>query len=175
MLLPRFSILFIVLSLVTSYAKSQEPASNAPGPVKDVSYQVVWLIESDDHNRIEYAGAASEGLKSAGYGRLVPAGAATTAVTIGQRSTVTGSSRYGQLSVLTTMLNTTEQGELQIKIDLHTKNQSPMSIDTTMRVPLGHWFVVGAAESRVGLPKHAEDGKRGVAIMRIENGVKLLD
>lgn len=145
------------------------------GPTKDVTYQVIWLIESDDAHRIAYSGPARDGLTAAGFGRLVPAGMATAAVTIGQRSTVTGGSRYGQMSVLTSMLNTTEQNELQIDIDLQTENQSPISIDTTIRAPLGRWFLVGAAESRVGLPKHADDGKRGVAIMRIDNGVVLLD
>ncbi len=64
---------------------------------------------------------------------------------------------------------------LQIEINVQTDNQTPLSIDTTTRVPLGRWFLVGAAESRVGLPKHSDDGKRGVAIMKIDEGVMLLD
>jgi hypothetical protein len=158
-------------------AQGQEPVTGfyRDGPTKDVTYHVIWLIESDDIHRVAYDGPARAGLAAAGYGRLVPAGTATAAVTIGQRSTVTGGSRYGRMSVSTTMLNTTEQNELQVKIDLQTKNKSPMVIDTTVRAPLGRWFLVGAAESRVGLPKHADDGKRGVAIMRIDNGVVLLD
>lgn len=106
---------------------------------------------------------------------LVRAGSATAAVTIGQPSTVTGTSRYGQLTALTSLLNTTEKNELQIKIQLRTQNQSPLTIDTTMRAPMGRWFLVGSADSRVGLPKHVADGKRGLAIMQITDGVLPLD
>lgn len=154
---------------------SQTVGAKVAGPIKDVTYQIIWLIESDDLNRAEYEGPASNGLRMAGYGRLVPAGFATAAVTIGQPSTVTGGSRYGQLTVLTSLLNTTEEDELQIKIQLRTKNQSPLSIDTTMRAPMNRWFLIGSADSRVGLPKHAADGKRGLAIMKITDGVMLLD
>lgn len=145
------------------------------GPIKDVTYQIVWLIETDDANRMEYDGPASKGLKAAGYGRLVPAGSATAAVTIGQSSTITGTSRYGQMSVLSSFLNTTENGELQVKIQLRTMNQSPFSVESTMRAPLDRWFLLGSADSRVGLPKHIADGKRGVAIMKVSEGVLLLD
>lgn len=140
-----------------------------------MTLRVLWLIESEDENRVSYSGSARDGLAAAGYGRLVPAGSATAMVSIGQRSTVRGSSRYGQLSVLTSLLNTTEQGELQIKIEIQSKDRSPILIDTTARAPLGRWFLVGSADSRVGLPTHAADGKRSVAIMRIDGGVLLLD
>lgn len=50
-----------------------------------------------------------------------------------------------------------------------------MAIDTTARVPLERLFLVGASESRVGIPTHAGDGKRGVAIMKIDDGIMLLD
>ena len=145
------------------------------GPTKDVTYRVLWLIESDDENRTPYAGPAREGLASAGYGRLVVAGSATSVVTIGQRSTITGASRYGQMSVVTSALNTTSDRELQIKISMQTKNPSPMSIETTARAPMGRWFLIGGADSRVGLPTHADDGKRSLAIMRIDDGVLVLD
>lgn len=112
---------------------------------------------------------------AAGYGRLVPAGSATAMVSIGQRSAISGASRYGQMSVLASLLNTTEQDELQIKIDIRSKNRFPVSIDTTARAPLGRWFLVGGADSRIGLPVHADDGKRSVAVMRIDDGVQLLD
>jgi hypothetical protein len=72
-------------------------------------------------------------------------------------------------------LNTTEKDQLQIKIQFRTQNQSPLSIDTTTRVPIGRWFLIGSADSRVGLPQHVPDGKRGVAIMKISDGVMLLD
>jgi hypothetical protein len=96
-------------------------------------------------------------------------------VSIGQRTTVCGSSRYGQMSVLTSLLNTTKRDELQISIELQAKNQFPVSIDTTARAPIGRWFLVGGADSRIGLPTHADDGKRSVVIMRIDDGVLLLD
>jgi hypothetical protein len=73
------------------------------------------------------------------------------------------------------MLNTTDANELQIKIDLHTKASTPITVDTTVRVPLERWFLLAAADSRAGLPLHAADGKRSVLIMKIANGVKLLD
>ncbi len=155
--------------------KSEEERVEFAGPVKDVTYHVVLLMESDDHNRDPYDGPAGKGLAAAGYGRLVVAGSATAMVTIGQRSSVTGSSRYGQLSVSTSMLNTTEKSEVGIKIQLQMKNQFPVTIDTTARAPLGRWFLVGAADSRIGLPTQAADGKRAVAVMRVDDGVRLLD
>lgn len=168
--------LLICLTTVNAQSPSPNPSPRqVAGPIKDVTYQIVWLIESDDANRVAYEGPASSGLQAAGYGRLVPAGSATAAVTIGQPSTVSGTSRYGQMTALTSLLNTTEEGELQIKIQFRTQNQSPLSIDTTMRAPMNRWFLVGSADSRVGLPKHVADGKRGLAIMKITDGVMLLD
>lgn len=170
----------LLLTAITSslgFAQNQD-AQITPeftGPTKDVTYHVVLLIESDDQNRRPYAGPARKGLAAAGYDRLVIAGSATAMVTIGQRSALTGHSRYGQLSVATSILNTTEENEVQIEIQLHTNNQSPIKIDTTARAPLGRWFLVGATESRSGLPKHAADGKRAVAVMRIDDGVLILD
>ena len=161
-----------------SSVMAQSPGDSngqSASPIKDVTYQIVWLIESDDENRIAHEGPASDGLQAAGYGRLVPAGSATAAVTIGQKSTVTGTSRYGQLTALTSFLNTTENNELQIKVQLRTQNESPLTIDTTARVPMNRWFLIGSAGSRTGLPKHVADGKRGVAIMKITEGVMLLD
>ncbi len=167
----------LVLAVQPTFGQQPQPIERSAhkGPTKDITYHVVWLIESDDVHRVAYSGPARKGLDAAGYGRLVPAGSATAAVTIGQSSTVRGSSRYGQLSVLTSMLNTTEEQELQVKIQLEVRNESPMTIDTTLRVPIGRWFLVGSADSRVALPKHADDGKRGVAIMRVVDGVNLLD
>jgi hypothetical protein len=170
----RFSILIALLGCTPIFAESSAQPDRT-GPIKDVTYHVLWLIESDDANRVAYTGPARNGLTTAGYGRLVPAGTAAASVTIGSRSTVSGVSRYGKMSIATSMLNTTEHGELQIEISLQADNQTPLSIDTTTRVPLGRWFLVGAAESRVGLPTHADDGKRSVAIMRIDDGVMLLD
>lgn len=171
----RLSILAVLLSCAPVSAEDPASDSEWKGPIKDVTYHVLWLIESDDANRVAYTGPARDGLTTAGYGRLVPAGVATASVTIGQRSSVSGVSRYGRTSISTTLLNTTENRELQIEISLQTENQTPLSIDTTVRAPLGRWFLVGAAESRVGLPKHADDGKRSVAIMKIDDGVMLLD
>jgi hypothetical protein len=175
MMLPRITFCFVLLGCRVAFAQDFPDEPEFFGPTKDVTLRVLWLIESDDENRVPYRGPAREGLTDAGYGRLVPAGSATTMVSIGQRSTVRGSSRYGQMSVLTSLLNTTEQGQLQIKIDIQSKNRFPISIDTTARAPLGRWFLVGGADSRVGLPTHADDGKRSVAIMRIDDGVLFLD
>jgi hypothetical protein len=175
MMLPRILFCFVFVSC--SAALAQDPAGDSEfaGPTKDVTLRVLWLIESDDKNRVPYEGPARDGLTAAGYGRLVTAGSAAAATSIGQRSTVSGSSRYGQMSVLTSLLNTAEQGELQVKIHIQSKNRFPISIDTTARAPLGRWFLVGGADSRIGLPVHADDGKRSVAIMRIDDGVLLLD
>ena len=196
MMLPRFALCLLLFGCTVSLAQdapsetqdapseTQDASSetqDAPsepdfvGPTKDVTCHVLWLIESDDENRIAYSGPARGGLTDAGYGRLVPAGSAAAVVSVGQCSTVTGSSRYGDMSVAASLLNTTEQGELQVKIKLQTGNRSPLMIETTARAPLGRWFLVGGADSRVGLPKHANDGKRAVAIMRIGEGVLLLD
>lgn len=177
-ILTAFGMLLIASCLASAQATTQglpSTSGGAVGPVKDVTYEVIWLIESDDANREAYNGPAAEGLESAGYGRLVRAGSAAAAVTVGKPSTVTGTSRYGQLSALTSLLNTTEKHELQIKIQLRMQNQSPLTIDTTTRAPMGRWFLVGSSDSRVGLPQHAADGKRGLAIMRITDGVLLLD
>jgi hypothetical protein len=165
------------LTTVSAFAQKQDKktASELKGPIKDVTYHVVLLVESDDQNRHPYNGPARDGLTEAGYDRLIIAGSATAMVTIGQTSTVTGTSRYGQLSVATSLLNTTEENELQIKVSLQTRNQSPITIDTSARAPMGRWFLVGATDSRVGLPKHAADGKRAVAVMRIDDGVLVLD
>ena len=175
----RYLVALLLTAITTSPAFSQnqnaKTACEFAGPTKDVTYHVILLIETDDQNRIPYDGPARDGLTAAGYDRMVIAGSATAMVTIGQRSDVTGTSRYGQLSVSTSMLNTTEENEVQVKVNLKTRNQSPITIDTTARAPLGRWFLVGATDSRVGLPKHAADGKRSVAVMRIDDGVLILD
>lgn len=171
-------IMILLTFASTSSAIAQEPGgagAGHQGPTKDVTYHVIWLIESDDVHRVAYSGPARDGLTAAGFGRLVPAGTATAAMTIGQGSTVSGGSRYGQMLLSASILNTTEKDEVQVTIDLQTKNLSPISINSAARVPLGRWFLLGAAESRVGLPKHADDGKRSVAIMKIDDGVMLLD
>lgn len=172
---PHFALCLLFLGCNLSLAQDTPNDAKFTGPTKDVTFHVLWLIESEDENRIAYTGPAREGLTAAGYGRLVPAGSASSMVSIGQRANVTGSSRYGQMSVVLSLLNTDEQDELQIKIDLKSSNRSPMSIDTAARAPLGRWFLVGSADSRVGLPLHADDGKRAVAIMKIDDGVLLLD
>ncbi|MCO8125361.1 hypothetical protein NHH03_26720 [Stieleria sp. TO1_6] len=177
--MKRLLVAICLLAIACSPSIAQQSAGEAEnafrGPTKDVSYHIVLLAESDDQNRRPYDGPARSGLETAGFQRLVIAGSATAMVSVGQRSTVTGVSRYGQLSVTTSMLNTTHENELQVKINLQAKNQSPVTIDTAARVPLGRWFVVGAAESRIGIPTHTDDGKRCVAIMKIDNGVILLD
>ncbi len=175
MMLPRIALCLVLLGCSAAFAQDSPDESEFFGPTKDVTLRVLWLIESNDEHRKPYSGSAREGLTAAGYGRLVPAGSATAMMSIGQRSTVRGSSRYGQMSVLTSLLNTTEQEEVQIKIDIQTKNRFPISVDTTARAPMGRWFLVGGADSRIGLPTHADDGKRSVAIMRIDDGVLLLD
>jgi hypothetical protein len=156
-------------------SSQSRPTADWRGPLQDVSYQLLWLIESEDLNRKPYTGPARKGLAEAGFGRLVPAGSAQSSVTIGQESVVSGASRYGPMNASTTMLNTTDKDELQIAVDVHTKTRTPISIDTTVRVPLGRWFLLGSADSRVGLPLHEADGKRSVLIMRIDDGVPLLD
>ncbi len=175
MKLPQFALCLIFLGCSLSLAQDTLNEPGFAGPTKDVTFRVLWLIESDDENRIAYGGPAREGLTAAGYGRLVPAGSAAGMISVGQHANVAGSSRYGQMSVVVSLLNTTEHDELQIKINLQSKNRSPMSIDTTARAPLGRWFLIGGADSRVGLPLHADDGKRAVAVMRIDDGVVLLD
>lgn len=175
----RYFAALLITAMTSSLAFAQnQDAQTSPefsGPKQDVTYHVVLLMESDDQNRRPYAGPAREGLAAAGYDRLVIAGSATAMVAIGERSALTGNSRYGQLSVTSSMLNTTRENEVQIEIKLHTGNQSPITIDTTARAPLGRWFLVGATESRSGIPKHITDGKRVVAVMRIDDGVMTLD
>lgn len=175
MMLPRITLCLVLIGCRAAFAQDSPDGPEVSGPTKDVTIRVLWLIESDDEHRKAYSGSARDGLTAAGYGRLVPAGSATTVMSIGKRSSVRGSSRYGQMSVVTSLLNTVEQGELQITIDIQTKNRFPISIDTTTRAPLGRWFLVGSADSRVGLPTHADDGKRSVAIMRMDDEVLLLD
>ena len=175
MILNRMILCLVLLGSGAAIAQDSADESSFSGPTKDVTLRILWLIESEDANRKSYSGPARDGLSEAGYGRLVPAGSATVMVSVGQRSTVVGSSRYGQMSVMTSLLNTSEQGELQIKLEIQSKNQFPISIDTTARAPLGRWFLVGDASSRVGLSTHADDGMRSVAIMRIDDGVLLLD
>ncbi|MCC9603066.1 hypothetical protein LOC67_21160 [Stieleria sp. JC731] len=159
----------------TANSSTLSSAASNVGPTKDVTYQLVLLIESDDENRLPYDGPARSGLSKAGFGRLVQAGSATSMITIGQRSTVSGTSRYGQLSMMSTLLNTTEKNQLQIQIQLKYQNQSPLTIEATARVPVGRWVLVGAAESRSGLPKDASDGRRVVAILKVDDGVMTLD
>lgn len=171
------ALLLATISSTLAFAQNPDakPAPDFTGPVKDVTYHVVLLIESDDQNRLPYDGRARDGLTAAGYDRMFIAGSASAIVTIGQRSSVSGTSRYGRLTVSTSMLNTTEENEVQVKVNLQTTNQSPITLDTTARTPLGRWFLIGATDSRVGLPKHASDGKRSVAVMRIDDGVLTLD
>lgn len=145
------------------------------GPLKDVSYELLWLIESNDANRKPYSGRARGRLTKVGFGRLVSAGSVRSSVTIGQKSVASGQSRYGRMIASTSMLNTTEANKLQINVDLKTQSKTPISVNTTVRVPLGHWFLLGAADSRVGVPLHESDGNRSVLIMRITNGALLLD
>jgi hypothetical protein len=170
-------LLVTAFAALTTFAQNQNGAiaSESKGPTKEVTFHVILLIESDDQNRLPYDGPARDGLTEAGYDRLVVAGSATAMVSIGQQSVVTGNSRYGHLSVSTSMLNTTEENELQIKVNLQTRNQSPITIETTARAPLGRWFLMGATDSRAGLPTHAADGKRALAIMRVDDGVLILD
>ncbi len=164
--------------LVVSNLMAQKPENNADefkGPNKDVTYRLLWLIESDDENRLAYQGPANEGLSSAGYGRLVVAGSATAMVAVGQRSSVSGSSRYGQMNMTVSLLNTSDREQFEVKVTVQTRDRSPMSVETTARVPKGRWFLVGGADSQTGQPIYADDGKRAVAIMRIDDGVMLLD
>ncbi|KAA5546075.1 hypothetical protein FYK55_04015 [Roseiconus nitratireducens] len=176
--MSRFNYCALVLFLLgttstSAQSSTAEPSTN--GPNRDLTFQLVWLIESDDANRIEYDGAARAGLSEQGFDRLVPAGSAMAPISVGEGVSVRGDSRYGQMSVTTSMLNTTEPDEVQVRIELKTTNQSPVSIQTSTRVPLGRWFLVGAADSRVGIPLHADDGKRSVVIMKVQRGPILLD
>jgi hypothetical protein len=153
----------------------QQSAAIPAGPIKDVAFQALWLIESDDANRIEYAGPAREALSTVGFGRLVPAGSAMASVTVGLDARVDGGSRYGQLQCQVRLLNTTESGEVQAQVEFRTQPQSGMTIATTVRAPVGKWFLVGAADSRTGLPTHADDGKRAVMIMKVTKNVITLE
>jgi len=115
----RISTAFGLVLIASCLASAQTTTKGSPttfsgvvGPVQDVTYEVIWLIESDDVNREPYDGPAVEGLESAGYGRLVQAGSATAAMTVGKPSSVAGTSRSGQLTALTSLLNTTEKNEL---------------------------------------------------------------
>lgn len=153
----------------------QEESGKRAGPLKDATYELLWLIESDDENRRTYEGPARKGLTEAGFGRLVYAGATQAGVTIGQQVIATGVSRYGPLTTRISLLNTTASDHLQIKVSLQTNAKTAVALDTTVRVPLGRWFLLGSAETRAGLPKHASDGRRSVLIMKLSEGVKTLD
>jgi hypothetical protein len=173
----RLPLLFFLMIFVCRFSLGQQQPrdATAAGPAEDICYRVIWLIESDDANRLAYDGPAREGLTTRGYGRLVPAGSAAAIATIGKRSTVTGFSRCGQMSVSASFLNTTESGQVQADIRVGTKSPSLVSIDTVVRVPMGRWFLLGSTDSRIGLPQHAADGKRSVVVMRVDDGVLLLD
>ncbi|TWT73956.1 hypothetical protein [Allorhodopirellula solitaria] len=175
--MKRLVLPLVVSVLVASGAMAQKSSDETKfsGPNKDVTYRLLWLIESDDENRRSYQGPAREGLSSAGYGRLVVAGSATAMVAVGQRSSVMGTSRYGQMTTTLSLLNTSDRNQFEIKINMLTKDRSPTSLETTARVPKGRWFLVGSADSRAGQAIDADDGKRAVAIMRIDEGVLLLD
>ncbi len=175
--MKRYAISLLMTLVIAGNVMAQKPSDDTTfaGPNKDVTYQLLWLIESDDENRREYQGPAVEGLSSAGYSRLVVAGSATAMVSVGQRSTVTSASRYGQMSMTMSLLNTSDNNQFEMKISVLTKDRSPISIETTARVPKGHWFLVGGGDSRTGQPIYADDGKRAVAIMRINDGVMLLE
>ncbi|WDQ18212.1 hypothetical protein [Rhodopirellula sp. P2] len=149
--------------------------AEAAAPVGNVTYQTLWLIESDDVHRIEYSGPARKALSQAGFGRLVPAGSAMAAVSIGQKSQVGGGSRYGQMTCQVQFLNTTEANELQVEVDLRTRTQPELTVTTIVRAPMEKWFLVGSADSRVGLPTHADDGKRAVVIMKVTDEVMILE
>ena len=76
MKLPQFALCLIFLGCNLSLAQDTPNDPTFAGPTKDVTFHVLWLIESDDENRIAYGGPARDGLTAAGYGRLVPAGSA---------------------------------------------------------------------------------------------------
>ena len=158
-----------------SMAQDLEGADTNSGPLRDATYQVVWLIESDDENRPAYEGQARDGLTEIGFGRLVVAGSVLAGTTIGTPSTVAGESRYGAMQINMQMLNTTRKGEVQVKLKIETKSPAPLQLSTTARVPMGTWAILGASNSRVGVPKAAIDGKRGVVIVRVHEGIVTLD
>ena len=85
MKLPQIALFLIFLGCNLSLAQDTLNEPGFAGPTKDVTFRVLWLIESDDENRIAYGGPAREGLTAAGYGRLVPAGSATGMISVGQR------------------------------------------------------------------------------------------
>ncbi|WP_168565765.1 MULTISPECIES: hypothetical protein [Crateriforma] len=142
--------------------------------MKEARVQVLWLIESDDANRAVYDGPAADGLASAGFGRLVIGASNVLTTSVGQRAMVSGTGRYGSLNVSLTLLNTTDVGELQIAAKLQTQTPSPFQLDTTTRVPVGRWVLLGAAETRAIHPTHVQDGHRSVMILRIDPGVLVL-
>ena len=177
--------LLLPLTLVASLVVAQEPADTRPalpvgvaesGPTTELTYRLLWLIESDDQNRKPYSGAARNGLQKAGYDRMVVAGAVASMTSVGQSSVVVGAgSRYGVLRAKTSFLNTTQRRQLQTKLSVECSSKSPVTFETTARVPLNRWFLVGAATSQAGAPLHEADGKRSVIIMRVDDGVTVLE
>ncbi len=169
--------LFLLAMAVTGLG--QEPGLPSPSTTavatQDVNFQVLWLVESEDEHRVAYAGPARKGLTAAGYGRLVQAGSAAAPVSVGLPATITGSSRYGQFSMTVSTLNTTLTNQIQVKVNAKSRSASPLEIDTTARAPLGRWFLLGSSDSDVAVPKHRATGTRGIVIMRVDQGILLLD
>ena len=169
---------FLIAMVASSYAQVTNlpavVATNA-GATPDVNFQILWLVESDDENRMAYAGPARKGLSAAGYGRLVQAGSGAAPVSVGLPATIVGSSRFGQFSVMVTTLNTTLANQVQVKVSAKTRSESPLEIDTTARAPFGRWFLLGSSDSHVAVPKHQATGTRGIVIMRVDQGIVLLD
>ncbi|WP_153557513.1 hypothetical protein [Roseimaritima sediminicola] len=155
-------------------AKRLAPGSSA-GPLIELNYQILVLIESDDQNRRAYDGPAAKGLAKAGFSRTVIAGSAAAVVTVGKPSSVSGHSRYGQMSTSVSLLNTTEANRVQVDIQVRGNHAQNLVIDTTARLPLGRWVLIGATDTRSGVPTHAPDGTRAVVIMKLQDGPVLLD
>ncbi|MCC9643972.1 hypothetical protein LOC71_16945 [Rhodopirellula sp. JC740] len=181
---PQFCFRLLLLSLVVVVPGSavaqqssgkQKQVETVNGPVKDVSFQALWLIESDDVHRVEYDGPAREALSKVGFGRLVPAGSVVSALTVGRDARLETHSRYGKFKCQVQFLNTTEPGQLQALLELEAQPNEGVAVYTTVRVPMDKWFLAGAGDSRVGLPVHADDGKRAVLIMKVTEEVIVLE
>ena len=153
----------------------QEAPRTAPSPTKEVTIELIWLLESNDENRAAYVGPGVASLQKAGYGRMVRAGDLSAAVSIGKRTSLTGSSRYGTMQMIASLLNTTSANEVQVDIELDLKATSSSKLNTTVRVPVGRWLKLSSSASRVATPKFEQGAARAVVIMRVNQGLQLLD
>ena len=157
----------------------KRPAQSPAGPKRDLTYHLVWLIESDDANRPAYEGPARGGLDERGFGRLIAAGDASTTVSVGSPVDLLCRGRYGKMSVNLTLLNSYDADQVQINAMVQfgqpAGREPPLKIHTVTRLPIDRWVLLGSTTSMVGSPRFAIDGKRSVLILRLGEGIPLLD